>query len=465
MRFLEQLAQHARSQGEHVAVVKENFTLSYHDLFRCVNRSGLALQASGFTASDVVGITLDDEVENLIVGLALMAIGAGQITLASHDTEQLRISLAERAGVTKIISGFDRAWLKPEPCPGDRRIDRCEIPAVVYFRTSGTTGDVNIVPLSEHQIAVQAKRNADYETERLLRLASIEHNNSKRHRLFCIWAGGTNIFRPKASFDLIEFVLNHGVTCLDISRIHASDIASLEGADRLSAVKLRTGGSAIPYAVRRRIEENVTRKLYVRYGATECGSISVAGPGDHDEAETVGHLLDDVELEIVDNLGNWTAVGENGQIRLRAPGLATSYLNSPEDTAKRFRDGWFYPGDMGCIREDGTLVVQGRGDDMFILNGVNIFPVEIERILEAHPNVSCAAALGMPSQVHGHIPVAAVEMKKNAVTSSAELRHFAKAALGLRAPRRILVLDSMPRNSQGKITKRALLPLFTSKAV
>ena len=122
MRFLERLAQHARSQGEHAAIVKENFTVSYHDLFQCVNRSRLALQASDFTASDVVGITLDDEVENLIVSLALMAIGAAQITLASHDTEQLRISVAERAGVTKIVSGFDPAWLKPESCPGDRRI-------------------------------------------------------------------------------------------------------------------------------------------------------------------------------------------------------------------------------------------------------------------------------------------------------------------------------------------------------
>ncbi len=212
--------------------------------------------------------------------------------------------------------------------------------------------------------------------------------------------------------------------------MHASEIASLDGAYKLSAVKLRTGGSAIPYAVRKRIEQNVTHNLYVRYAATECGSISMARPGEHDEAETVGLMLDSIELEIVDDLGNRMAVGESGQIRMRAPGVATCYLNSPEDTAKRFRDGWFYPGDMGCIRKDGALIVQGRSDDMFILNGVNIFPVEIERVLEGHPDVSCAAALGLPSQVHGHIPVAAVEMKKSALTSPAELRHFAERPWG-----------------------------------
>ena len=472
MRFLERLSQHARSRGEHEAVVTNSFTLNYSDLFQCVNRTALALRSSGFAASDIVGLTLDDEIENLIVSLALMAMGAGQITLASHDTADMRTNIAERVGLTKVVSVveasnvFDHAWLKPGACAGDRYIAASEAgAATVYFRTSGTTGDINIVPLTEHQIADQSERNGDYALERLLRLASIEHNNSKRHRLYCVWVGGTNVFRPKTPFAFIDFVLDHNVTCLDISRMHASDIVTLDGADKLSQVKLRTGGSAIPYAVRKKIEEHVTRKLYVRYAATECGSISIARPGEHDEAETVGLVVDGVELEIVDDKGNRMAAGESGQIRLRAPGIAAGYLNAPADSAKRFRDGWFYPGDVGCLREDGALIIQGRIDDMFILNGVNIFPAEIEGMLETHPDVCCAAALGLPSQVHGHIPVAAVELKKNAVTSAAELRRFARAALGLKAPRRILVLDSLPRNSQGKITRRALLPLFTSEAV
>jgi acyl-coenzyme A synthetase/AMP-(fatty) acid ligase len=462
MRVFERLEHHAQSRGKHAAIVTENFSASYHDLLQLVVRSRLALETSGFNASDVVGITLDNEVEHLIASLAVMAIGASQINLATHDPNELRIHLAERAGVSKVISEFERAWFGRES-PSHRFIER-GTSAFVYFRTSGTTGELNIVPLSEHQIALQAKRHADYKSERLLRLASIEHNNSKRHRLYCVWAGGTNIFRPRASFDLIDFVLRHDVTCLDISRMHASDIATMEGAHQLSVLKIRTGGTAIPYGVRKSIEDNVTRRLYVRYGTTECGSISMARPGDHDEAETAGHILDDVELEIVDDLGSRTKIGESGQIRLRAPGIATSYLDSPNDTAKKFRDGWFYPGDMGCIREDGALIVQGRTDDMFILNGVNMFPAEIERILEAHPSVSCAAAVGIPSEVHGHIPVAVVELKKKGITSSAELKHFARAALGLRAPRRILVVSNMPRNSQGKITKQALLPLFASRA-
>jgi long-chain acyl-CoA synthetase len=473
MGFLERLAQHASHQGQHAAVVTNTFALNYDDLFHCVNRSILALQAAGFTSSDIIGVNLDDEVEHLIVSLALMGTCAGQITLASHDTSRLHTTIAERVSVTKVISAaesskiFDRAWLSPGACAGYRHVATAQS-VTVYFRTSGTTGDINIVPLAEEQIIDQARRNVEYASERLLRLASIEHNNSKRHRLYCVWAGGTNVFRPKGSFDLINFVLEHNVTCLDISRMHASNIATLQGADKLAKVKLRTGGSAIPYAVRKKIEENVTRNLHVRYAATECGSISVAGPGEHDEGETVGKALDGVDLEIVDDRGNRMAVGESGELRLRAAGVATCYLDSRADNAKRFRDGWFYPGDVGCIREDGRLIIQGRSDDMIVLNGLNIFPVEIERVLEGHPDVGCAAAFGLPSQVHGHIPVAAVEMKKNtitSITSPAELRRFSRAALGLKAPRRILILDSLPRNSQGKVVKRAILPLFKSKAL
>jgi long-chain acyl-CoA synthetase len=470
MRFSERLAEHASHHGQHAAIVTSSFTLNYNDLFHCVNRSVLALHAAGFTSSDIVGVNLVDEVENLIVSLALMRTCAGQITLASHDTSLLHTSIAERVSMTKVISTadsskiFDRAWLNPGTCDGYQHVATKQ-EATVYFRTSGTTGDINIVPLTEEQIVDQAKRNVDYASERLLRLASIEHNNSKRHRLYCVWAGGANVFRPKGSFDLINFVLEHNVTCLDISRMHASDIATLRGADKLSKVKVRTGGSAVPYALRKKIEEKVTRNLYVRYAATECGSISMAGPGEHDEGDTVGAALDGVDLEIVNGSGKRMAVGESGEIRLRAAGVATCYLDSQEDSAKRFRDGWFYPGDVGCIREDGKLIIQGRSDDMIILNGLNIFPVEIEQVLEGHPDVSCAAAFGLPSQVHGHIPVAAVEMRKNTITSPAELRRFTRAALGLKAPRRILILDHLPRNSQGKVVKREILPLFKSKAL
>jgi acyl-coenzyme A synthetase/AMP-(fatty) acid ligase len=101
---------------------------------------------------------------------------------------------------------------------------------------------------------------------------------------------------------------------------------------------------------------------------------------------------------------------------------------------------------------------------MMILNGINIFPGEIERVLERHPAVSIAAALPLASPVHGQIPVAAVELVEGAATTPLELQRYAREYLALRAPRRVIILKRMPRNSQGKILRREIAQAFEKGA-
>jgi acyl-coenzyme A synthetase/AMP-(fatty) acid ligase len=422
-----------------------------------------------------VGITIADEAQHLIATLSLLVIGARQVTLATHEKPSLLEETIRRVGVTVVLSddesfaitGLDFLLWNRDRVQAATETTSRTLPhvstATLFLKTSGTTGTMNIVEFSEAQIAAQSQRHADYADERLLRLASIEHNNSKRHRLYCTWAGGTNIFRHSGTVNVVQFVLDHGVTCLDISRMHAADLATVEDARRLAGVKLRTGGSAVPFGVRDAIEKAVTKQLYVRYASTESGAISAALPGDHDSDESSGRPMASVELQIVDASGEVCAAGESGEIRLRAPGMATGYFDTPEQSAKRFRGGWFYPGDVGRLREDGQLVVLGRGDDMIIMNGINIFPAEIERILEQHPAVAVAAALPIASDVHGQIPVAAVELKPGAQVTAAELLAYSREFLALRAPRRILIMESLPRNAPGKIVKREIATAFSAK--
>jgi long-chain acyl-CoA synthetase len=468
--FLERLSQHADHRPLHAAIVTATVTLSYADLYGRVNAGLEYLRKQGVGPGAAVGLTLDDEVEHLIATLSLMAAGAGQITLATHDAATLRARLAQRVHLTHVISARDAfridgtEFIQFRSQELETSTGAVEVPtkrgSTLFLKTSGTTGDVNIIAFTEEQIAAQAARHDDYGNERLLRLAPIEHNNSKRHRLYCVWAGGTNIFRPRETIDIIGFSLRHVVTCLDISRMHASDLAATSNAHRLAGIKLRTGGSEVPFNARSRIQDAVTRNLYVRYAATECGGIAMARPGEHDAEATVGLPLSGVELQIVDSQDNVLPQGITGEIRLRAPGMATAYFDSPGDSATRFRHGWFCPGDIGYLRTDGHLVVQGRTDDMIILNGLNIFPAEIERVLESHPAVGAAAALSLPSRVHGQIPVAAVELRPNAIATAPELQHYARQQLALRAPRRILIMASLPRNSQGKILRREIRPSF-----
>lgn len=452
------------TRGGRAAVVADGRSLDWRELVARVEREIAALRGAGIGPGTTVGITIADEVEHFVASLALIGAGTWQIALATHDTAQERDEIAARARVTHVLLGQDG-----EPRTGDGPhlswplAAGPSLPDVpdggVFLRTSGTTGASNIVPLTDDDLLIQAARNPEYVEGRLLRPASIEHNNSKRHRLYCAAMGGTNVFRPEGPYDVAAFCQRNGVTTLDLALMQAADLASVPRVG-LEEVDIRVSGSAIPYEVRARIERNLTRRLYVRYGSTESGTVSSAGPGEHDGEESVGRVVPGIELQIVDGEGEVLAAGQPGEIRLRGPGIAVGYFEGPEQTEKRFRDGWYWPGDLGRLGPDGSLQILGRADDMINLNGINIFPSEIERVLEQHPAVRVAAALPLMSAIHGQIPVAAVELLEGGVVTERELVAYAREHLALRAPRRVVILSTLPRNSQGKILRREIAASF-----
>ncbi|RYE08315.1 MAG: hypothetical protein EOP22_14075 [Hyphomicrobiales bacterium] len=460
MGFWGQLRRHGMT-GRGDAIVKDGPALDWAGLLARVEREAAALQAAGLRAGMHVGITIPDEIEHFVASLALLRLGAWQVALATHDTAAEREAIAARAGVSHVLLGpqGEPAAVGPGalswPLPAGDVAAPASDAGGVLLRTSGTTGTMNIVPLSGDALLVQAARHPEYAGGRLLRPASIEHNNSKRHRLYCAAMGGTNVFLPAGQVDLADYCRRLGVTALDLALMQAAD---LQG--QPFDCEVRVSGSSVPHDLRQRLLATAAPKLVVRYGATEVGTIAVAGPAAHAGEGSVGRVVAGIELEIVDADGWALPHGESGQIRLRGEGIAAFYLDAPEQSAARFREGWFWPGDIGALAADGTLRVLGRADDMINLNGINIFPSEIERVLESHPEIGAAAALGLPSPVHGQIPVAAVELKPGRTALAQELQAFARERLALRAPRRILIVEALPRNSQGKIVRRELAAKF-----
>ncbi len=468
--FLQRLVKHATYYPKHSAIITENKEINYAYLLKKVQASASYLLSNGINDKSIVGISIDDEFEHLIATLSLLILGASQITLPTLDTNTLNSISASEVGVTHVLS-TNKKWeleniafviWNPDIMTVADLIEftySSQNEGSIFLRTSGTTGKSKIIELSEMQLSMHSQRHSDYRNECFLRLAPIEYNNSKRHRLYCVWAGGTNVFRPYKD-ELIPFCLHHHVTCLDASRVHISDLLLMDDAEKLKGVKIRSGGMATPYVQRKKVIENITPEFYARYATTEMGTIAIATPNDHDEEETVGRVLESVTFDIVDQNHLSVKVGETGEIRVKFPGMMTEYYNNPQENAKCFHEGWFYPGDMGRIREDGQLVITGRKDDMIILNGINIYPAEIESVLERHPDVLVAASLPMPSDVHGQIPVAAVTIKNNAAISPSQLLRYCKQKIGIRMPRKIIIVSEFPRNTQGKILKNELLKAF-----
>jgi long-chain acyl-CoA synthetase len=221
------------------------------------------------------------------------------------------------------------------------------------------------------------------------------------------------------------------------------------------AAAIRLSGARVPGPLRAEIQARLTREVVVNLASTESGGITRAGPDDHAvHPDTVGRPNPGVQVELVDEEDRPLPVGETGRLRVRSPAMVDGYIGDPAATARAFRDGWFYSGDVGFFLPDGSLVHLGRSDDMMNLGTIKIFPAEIEATAAGFPGLVDCAAFARRAGAIGDIPMLAV-VAREGFDADALMAHC-RARLGLRAPRKILVLPTLPRNAQGKVLRRVL---------
>jgi acyl-CoA synthetase (AMP-forming)/AMP-acid ligase II len=202
-------------------------------------------------------------------------------------------------------------------------------------------------------------------------------------------------------------------------------------------------------------KSKINRNLYIVYGTNEGEALALASPSLQEQIpNTVGIAARSIDIEIVDEHAKRKPALDTGEVRVRGPGVITTYLNNAEATAKSFKDGWFYPGDLGYLTEEGALVLQGRKDDMMIFDGINIYAAEIETVLSAHPAVNDVASFAIKHERYQDVPVAAVTLKE--LVSEKELIDFCRIPLGIKHPKRIFILKEFPRNQMGKVLKHEL---------
>jgi acyl-CoA synthetase (AMP-forming)/AMP-acid ligase II len=253
------------------------------------------------------------------------------------------------------------------------------------------------------------------------------------------------------------------VTSVELSALQASSLVqdAREAQPLPSHTVVRTNGTSVPVRLRQQFKSRFGTPLFINYGTLEFGRISSTFPDPvDDDLESNGVPARGIDFEIVDGDGNVVPAGQIGEVRVRSESMPHEYYRDPVATARHFKDGWFYPGDLGSLTPRGALCVYGRSDEMINLSGIKIFPAEIERALEDHAAVKSAAAFAKASAAYGDIPVAAVELHESATVAADELLAHARTLLGVRAPRKIIVLASLPRNSAGKVLKRELAALL-----
>jgi len=481
-RITEFVSALGRADPAAVAIVDRGREVTYRELDGMAGRMAVWLEAQGLRPGEMVGVTIRADHAHLVATLGLMRLGCDQIGLASLDAPAMRAELARRVGAAAVlgdraedaIAGIglirpDEAAIAatPEPAP-----DRFPTPGpdgtTVLMPSSGTTGRPKLVPLSERLLRIRGLLRMGA-AERRHSPIPLEFGQARWSLLMTLGAGGCWVCHNDGQhMPLTALVRRHGVTTVTVSPRRAE--ALLHEAPRTggwpAGAGLHLAGAPVPGALRRRLQEGLTRDLYVVYGATECSICAVAMPEDHARhPDGVGRPWS-ASVAVVDEEGRRLPPGRQGVLRVLAAGRAEGYLDEPDATARAFlAGGWYHTGDVATVSPDGHVIFGGRADDMMILGTINIFPAEIERAAEGFPGLAECAAFALRLDAHGDVPMlAAVPAGPGALDAAALLAHC-RARLGLRAPRKVVVVPALPRNGAGKVVRGALAALAAGEPV
>lgn len=242
--------------------------------------------------------------------------------------------------------------------------------------------------------------------------------------------------------------------------LHAKDATAEDFASLKCAV---SGGEPLPRAVANAFRERFNITIAEGYGLTETSPVTNwCRPQDY-KPGSVGMPLGGVRERIVCvESGRDLPADADGEIRIKGPNVMRGYFNRPADTAAAFDElGWFRTGDIGRIDRDGQLFITGRLKEMLIIGGENVFPREIEEVLNAHPAVKDSGVVGKADPMRGEQPVAFVELKDGQQVDATTLISWCRGKLaGYKVPAEVRVVDALPRNATGKVMRRQLKALL-----
>lgn len=458
-----------------VALVENGRAIDYAGFDRAIWRAAWMFRHCGIGPGSIVGICLPNSALYLVVFHALARIGAIILPLPKSEPAAHRVALARRFAVTAIVGdtdGYDVRALQPDPAwldggsvvedPGLRAAGG-NAPLKIAF-SSGTTGTPKAV-MRTHHASMEIDRHRRLVVPQgagdvFVALLEMGVSYGLRPCLRALEVGATVVLAPKeiGAADFAALAAHWRATHLALTPIHVSSLLSLvrESGPLLPHVReLIVSTANTPHALRGQIRQKLTPHLFISYGSNEVSVLALAGASLQDQfPDCVGRPMPGIEVEAVDEKDVPVTVGGLGMLRFRASWFPPGYIDDPQASARHFRGGWFYPGDVGMLADDTVIFLKGRVDEIINYDGVKIAPLDIENALLTHPAVIEAAAFPLHSVLHQQVPVAAVALRQP--VEQASLLAFARARLGQRAPAYIMILNALPKNNMGKVIKRDL---------
>ena len=440
-------------------------TIAWGELAGRVARARGGLLAAGVQRGHVLALPGDKRLDYLV--LLLAAFGEGVVVLPLNP----RAPAAEQDKLVAIAAEHRRVhrWRGPAPEGLPRHgdtVDEAE-PALLCF-TSGTTGVPKGALLSHRALAadLRALHEAWRWTaqDRLLHALPLFHIHGLLvAQLGALWAGATTVWM--AGFEAaraLHLLRTARITVfMGVPTFHHR-LLDLPGDPEVLDLRLVTSGSApLPAETHRRFEARFGVAIVERYGMTEIG-IVLSNPYEGPRKPgSVGLPLPGVRCRITDPQSGQDVIGEAaGEVRIAGPTLMSGYLGRPEATEAAIGDGWMHTGDHGWRDEDGFVHLLGRKHDLILVGGFNVYPLEVEAALVAHPQVDEAAVVGLADADLGEVPGAAFRGRASPDELAAWLRDTLSA---YKIPRRWARVEGLPRNPTGKVDRAQVRAMFVSE--
>ncbi len=506
-----------RRSGGAPALRAGGIDVSYAELIESVIQTAKALRESGFGHGHRIGVASPNDPAALLASFSVLASGATYVPVSStyspaemesvldrfdctgfiyHESlsaaaESFLDRRADRVRFFRIDNGAPSAVGDPAPSAGVESFQALRTRATTsddlapprptdigwMGLTGGTTGLPKGVQISWGAVsAFIAKFGADFPTQRPRQLAAAPLTHGAGMLAMAGLARGgtivmTNGLNPPEFLSLIERERITETFLPPTAIYKLLEHPDVLGYEYSSLTNLFYG--AAPMSTRRLREAIATfgPVLTQMYGQTESHTmISVLHPADHFAGGDIhGEIADDSRLsscgwpsigtliEIRDDSGARMPIGTPGEICVASDLNMSGYYDNPDETAKVLQDGFVLTGDIGFIDEDGCLHLVDRKKDMVITGGFNVYPAEVELVLQRLPEVAGCAVVGVPDDYWGEVLVAAVQLADGAILDAEQLTAVLRRELGpVKTPKRIVFLDEMPQSGVGKVLRTAV---------
>lgn len=495
-----------RASDNGVALQFAERRIDYQALIGSVRSVAVRLQEQGICRGANVGVLAPNDPAAFCAALGTMGAGAAYLPLNPKSTAEELANVLDRLDCAAVffhesmeslaqdaVRGAPRTALlglaaysaETGPSSAAHVMTKVEVPALESVawlgQTGGTTGAPKGVELSWRAIyAFVEKFMIELPQTRPVMLAATPMTHAAGMLSLPMLAGGGRvIMMDKLDLELyVDLIERERVTAtfLPPTAIYRLlDLPAARGRDYSSLRHLIYGAAPMSVTRLKQALDLFGPVMTQLYGQTECHSIiCVMRPEDHYAGGVAGgRYADDLRLascgrpsigtivEVRDEHGRAVPAGQPGEIAVMSDIRMNGYYRDPVETALVLREGFVHTGDIGVFDDDGFLRIVDRKKDVVISGGFNIYPAEVERVLQGHADVADCAVLGLPDADWGEVVVAVVQPKPGAVVSTESLRALARARLGaVKAPKKVFVRADLPRSPIGKVLKKELRRLL-----